>query len=88
MPPNYYERPIAVLLGPTCVSMGDLTAQRLRYHPMVRFFGLSSNASLGDNLFIENFPGWYIRYSISDMFHATMPEFISNGRIHEFSRLV
>jgi hypothetical protein len=42
--PDYFDRPIAVLLGPTCVSMGDLTAQRLRYHPMVKFFGASSNA--------------------------------------------
>jgi hypothetical protein len=69
-PPTYYDRPIAVLLGPTCVSCGDVTAQRLRYHPMVRFFGESSDASLGDNLFIENFPGWYLRNSISDMFHS------------------
>jgi hypothetical protein len=73
IPNTLYDRPIAVLLGPTCVSMGDITAQRLKYHPMVRFFGKSSAASLGDNVFIANYPDWTIRYSISDMFHVSEP---------------
>ncbi len=34
-----YDRPIAVLIGPGCLSAGDHNAQRLRYHPMSRFFG-------------------------------------------------
>jgi hypothetical protein len=80
MAPEYYDRPIAVLLGPTCVSMGDLTAQRLRYHPMIRFFGASSDASLGINLFIENFPDWYIRYSIGDTYHLSKPDEYLNRR--------
>ena len=74
MAPEYYDRPIAVLLGPTCVSMGDITAQRLRYHPMIRFFGASPDASHGYNEYIQNFPGWYLRYSTSDMFHLSKPD--------------
>jgi len=76
---DFYNRPIAVLLGPTCLSMGDLTAQRLRYHPMVKFFGASSDATLGDNKPI-NFNGWYINYSVSDMFHANNPDVYLNRR--------
>ncbi|MFC2094779.1 T9SS type A sorting domain-containing protein [Bacteroidota bacterium] len=72
-PPAFYDRPIAIFLGPTCVSMGDVTAQRFRYHPTVRFFAKSSAASLGNNVPIVNFPGWDIRYSISDMFHVNEP---------------
>ncbi|MCU0413030.1 MAG: T9SS type A sorting domain-containing protein [Ignavibacteriaceae bacterium] len=75
-----YDRPISVLLGPNCVSMGDVTAQRLIYHPMVRFFGKSSQASLGDNVFIRNFPKWYFHYSISDMFHTNNPGVYLNRR--------
>ena len=78
--PNIFDRPIAVLLGPTCMSMGDVTAQRLRYHPMVRFFGTSSDGTLGDNLSIANFPGWLFRYSISDMFHSNNPGVYLNRR--------
>jgi hypothetical protein len=78
--PALYDRPIAVLLGPTCVSMGDLTAQRFRYHPMVKFFGKSSDASLGDNVYLNGFSGWTLKYSISDMFHTNEPEIYLNRR--------
>ena len=71
--PDYYDRPIAVLLGPTCVSMGDLTAQRLKYHPMVRFFGEAPAASLGDNTGITSFPIFNLHYSFGDMFHVSEP---------------
>ncbi len=68
-----YDRPIAILLGPNCVSMGDLIAHRFRYHPMVKYFGASPDASLGDNIVIHNFSGWKLHYSISDMFHKSEP---------------
>ncbi len=74
MAPEYFNKPIAVLLGPTCISMGDITAHRLKYQQMVKFFGKSSSTTLGDNLFIHNFSGWYLRYSISDMFYISNPE--------------
>jgi hypothetical protein len=68
-----YDRPIAVILGPTCVSMGDVTAQRLKYHPMVRFFGRAPIASLGDNAEITGFADWWLHYSFTDMFHTSQP---------------
>jgi hypothetical protein len=73
-PTSLYEHPIAILLGPTCISMGDLTAQRFRYHPMVAFFGKPPGASLGDNLDITGFTDWVLRYSIGDMFHVNSPD--------------
>ena len=79
-PPAFYDRPIAIFLGPTCASMGDVTAQRFRYHPTVRFFGKSSAASLGDNVNIVNFPNWHIKYSISDMYHVNAPGEYLNRR--------
>jgi hypothetical protein len=72
-PGSLYTRPIAVLLGPTCVSMGDITAQRLRYHPMVRFFGKPPIASHGDNEKLTGFRFWSINYSFTDMFHTNQP---------------
>ena len=71
--PDYYDRPIAILLGPTCVSNGDWNAHRFKYHPMVRFFGASPDASLGDNRPIESFSGWNLYYSIADAFHVSQP---------------
>ncbi len=70
---SIYDRPLAVLLGPTCVSMGDITAQRLRYHPMVRFFGKPPIASLGDNVDVTGYGGWWLHHSTSDMYHVSQP---------------
>jgi hypothetical protein len=71
-PSSLYDHPIAVLLGPNCGSMGDITAHRFRYHPMVRFFGKPSVASFGHNDFV-NFPDWYLRYSLEDDYHVNQP---------------
>jgi hypothetical protein len=73
VPGSLYDRPVAVLLGPTCVSMGDVTAQRLRYHPMVRFFGKAPIASLGDNEYLDRYQFWRLHYSIGDMYHLSQP---------------
>lgn len=70
---DYYDRPIAVLLGPSCVSMGDLIAHYWRYHPMVMFFGASCAGTLGYNVYIETIPDWFLWYSTSDMFHFSEP---------------
>jgi hypothetical protein len=45
-----YDRPIAVLCGPWAISGGDMTVQSLRFHPMVRTFGLPTNGSFGNVL--------------------------------------
>jgi hypothetical protein len=78
--PDYYDRPIAVLLGPNCGSMGDITAQQFRYHPMVKFFGASSHAALGWGLSINNIADWYLMYSGGDMFHTSEPGVYLNRR--------
>lgn len=70
---SIFDRPLAVLLGPSCVSMGDVTAHRLRYHPMSRFFGKAPIASHGDNEDLRGYPGWWLHYSICDMYHLSQP---------------
>ena len=41
---TYYDRPIAVLLGPNCLGYGDLTSWQLRYISNTRMFGRSPEA--------------------------------------------
>jgi hypothetical protein len=72
-PESLYDFPIALLLGPTCVSMGDRTATRLNYHPMLKSFGKAPAASFGLNRFIENYAGWFLRYSTEDLYHVNQP---------------
>jgi hypothetical protein len=42
---NIYDRPIAVLLGPACVSFGDYSSWELSYIPGAHFFGKSPMAA-------------------------------------------
>jgi hypothetical protein len=63
-----FDKPIALLVGPTCVSFGDMTSYRIRSHDMARSFGKPTAASLGWNRFIRTYPGWTIRYSRADAF--------------------
>ena len=69
-----YDRPIAVLCGPSAVSNGDWFVYILRDHPMVRTFGLPTNGAFGDAVPILGFPlGWFalsseaVLYSPPDM---------------------
>lgn len=48
--PKLYDKPIAVLAGPSSVSAGDLFVHAMRYHPRVRIFGKPSNGAFGSRL--------------------------------------
>jgi hypothetical protein len=43
--PDPFDRPIAVLIGPACLSMGDWNAFFMRFHPRARFFGKPTNGA-------------------------------------------
>ena len=44
-PSTYYDKPIAVLIGPGAVSNGDWESLRLGYHPMAKTFGKPTNGA-------------------------------------------
>ncbi|MEJ2616501.1 MAG: S41 family peptidase, partial [Ignavibacteriaceae bacterium] len=48
-----FDRPIAVLIGPFSFSCGDLMPLQMRYHPMVKTFGLGTNGAYGENEIID-----------------------------------
>ncbi len=45
-PSTYFNKPIAMLTGPGCVSAGDYNALALAFHPMVKVFGRPTMAAL------------------------------------------
>lgn len=71
-PMSWYDKPLAVLTSPNCLSCGDITAYRLTYHPMARFFGKSTCASLS-YIWDLSFPGWILGYSKSNFYHVNNP---------------
>ena len=64
-PATFYDKPIAVLIGPGAVSNGDWESLRMGFHPMVRTFGKPSNGAftlsdypdLGDDWFFTKATG-------------------------------
>jgi hypothetical protein len=52
-PNTFYDKPIAVLIGPAALSSGDLFPLTMKLHPMVRLFGKPTNGSLSTS------PGLY-----------------------------
>lgn len=44
-PVTFYDKRIAVLTGPNAVSNGDWESLRMKFHPMVRTFGKSTNGA-------------------------------------------
>ncbi len=74
-----FDKPIAVLTGPLTVSAADYNSLRLKYHPMSRFFGKSTNSGFTcfevtfHNLSIP-FPGWLSGYAARNVFSSDNPE--------------
>jgi len=60
MPNSYYEKPIAILIGPGTVSCGDVESVRMSFHPMVRFFGKPSSGALTISRYPDlGHPDWF-----------------------------
>jgi hypothetical protein len=67
-----YTKPIAVLVGPGCVSAGDQVALRMKLHPRARTFGKATSGAFNGyadmNLPTSNFDG---RFAGTESYLAT-----------------
>jgi hypothetical protein len=71
---TYYDKPIAVLVGPGAVSSGDQVALRMKFHPMARFFGKSTTTAFNSPVELNLYnPDWYSRYAHSDAYLVSDP---------------
>ena len=63
---TYYDKPIAVLVGPGCVSSGDQIALRMAFHPMAKFFGEPTAAAFNspniNYILYPDFHFWYAQF--------------------------
>jgi hypothetical protein len=84
-PVHLFDHPIAVLTGPCCGSAGDYNAFRMRFHPMVRFFGKPTAGAYVDETTDPNFALSGYKYRVDNgsvysnvngegiMIHKTFP---------------
>ena len=75
-PGNYFDKPIAVLLGPRVISSGDQVAYRMIFHPMVRTFGRPTSTSFDSPvaLNLAGYDEFYSRVSFHDAGPALSPQ--------------
>lgn len=72
-PETFYDRPIAVLVGPGAVSTGDQVALRLGFHPMVRFFGKSTNTAFNAAALAYDGDEWQATFAFADAYLLDSP---------------
>jgi len=73
-PDTYYDKPIAVLIGPGCMSAGDLSALALSYHPMSRLFGKPTAAAFNSPQPVELSEGIRFRFSRIETYLLNEPD--------------
>ncbi len=77
-PSTFYDRPIAVLIGPGSVSAGDVHAQRLLAHPMVKTFGKPSNGGFTLNDNPDYGPRWWTSRATGAAFTVDGARFLAH----------
>ena len=65
---SYYDRPIAVLIGPGTVSSGDHVVLRMKFHPETRFFGKSTNTAFSGAALAFSDDEWRATFAFADAF--------------------
>ena len=73
-PATFYDRPIAVLVGPGAVSSGDQVALRMTFHPRARTFGKSTATAFnapGSVSFTNS--NWGARFARADAYLVSDP---------------
>ena len=72
-PESFYDRPIAVLVGPGAVSSGDQVALRLAFHPKTRFFGKSTNTAFNAAALAHDDAEFRATFAYADAFLLANP---------------
>lgn len=72
-PMTCYYNPIAVLIGPGCISMGDLSSLLLAFHPISKLFGKPTTASFNSPDADSSGSDFFFRYARSETYLVSNP---------------
>ena len=77
-PGTYYDKPIAVLIGPGSISAGELEALRLSFHPRARLFGKTAPGGNTGSDFINMGTNWFASLSNSSMYLVSTHQYLAH----------
>jgi len=87
-PNNYYDKPIAVLTGPGTVSAGDVESIRLKYHPMVEFFGKSSSGAYCSASYPNlGYPDWFFYLSTGNAYFISNHQYLAHTELDMYEEV-
>jgi hypothetical protein len=78
-PSTYYDKPIAMLVGPGCISSGDLAAVSISYHPRIKFFGKTTRSGCAYAPSTNIHPDFLLRSAELSPYAAGNPGFYITG---------
>ncbi len=78
-PGTYFDKPIAMLIGPGCISAGDMTAIALSYHPRVKYFGKTSRTACTWAPYTNIHSDFLLRCAEHSLYPAGNPGFYATG---------
>ena len=76
---SYYDKPIAVLIGPGSISAGELEARRLSFHPRARLFGKAApGGNTGSDFLTLLGNDWFVSLTNSAMYLVSTHEYLGH----------
>lgn len=78
-PATFYDKPIAILIGPGSISAGELEAHRLSFHPRARIFGLPApGGNTGSDFISLGDSDWFVSRSHSAQYLVSTHAYLSH----------
>ncbi|HMB91035.1 MAG TPA: S41 family peptidase [Rhodothermales bacterium] len=78
-PETFFDKPIAILIGPGSISAGELEARRLSFHPQARIFGLPApGGNTGSDFISIGDSDWFVSRSHSTQYLVSTHEYLTH----------
>ncbi|MCL4708618.1 T9SS type A sorting domain-containing protein [bacterium] len=87
-PNTFYNKPIAILIGPGSISAGELEARRLAFHPRARIFGkAAAGGNTGsDNINLGN-SDWSAMLATGPQYLVSTHEYLSHKALEPHEKV-
>ncbi len=85
---TFFDKPIAILIGPGSISAGELEARRLSFHPRARIFGLpASGSNTGSDFISIGDSNWLVSRGHSTQYLVSTHEYIARTALEPDERV-
>ena len=87
-PGTFFDKPIAILIGPGAISAGELEARRMSFHPKTRIFGLpAAGGNTGSDFISIGNSNWFVSRANSAQYLASNHEYITRTALQPDERI-